>query len=383
MSTQEKIRVLHLGSPGGLFGAERWILSLIRELNPAAVHSVVGVINDAHYTEIALCTEASKSGFDVCEIHAPGRLNVAAISRLRRLLQDMQIDIVHTHFYKTDIVGYFATRGTRCKIVSTPHGWDNRPSRSLWLYQNLSRLFFPFLDAVAPLSDGLYAELAKIPGMERKLRLIANAVDIGEVESETRVDAGLQELKNKGKFIIGYIGRLSEAKELETLLETMAHHGHAAWELVLVGSGEHSDALETMADQLHLDDRVHFTGFRADRLALLRGFDTFVLPSRSEGIPRCVMEAMAAGVPVIATDIAGCRALIDDRENGLLFPVGDARALAQCIRQVEGGEIDGAGLARNARRRIREDYSAARMARQYETLYSAVVSASLRSGTAG
>ena len=375
---------MHLGSPGGLFGAERWILSLIRELNPAAVHSVVGVINDAHYPEIALCIEASKSGFDVCEIRAPGRLNVTAIARLRRLLHDMQIDIVHTHFYKTDIVGYFATRGTRCRIVSTPHGWDNRPSRSLWLYQNLSRLFFPFLDAVAPLSDGLYAELAKIPGMKGKLRLIANAVDIGEVENETRVDADLRELKkkNKGKFIIGYVGRLSEAKELETLLEMMARYARATWELVLVGSGEHSDALTRMADRLHLNDRVHFTGFRADRLALLRGFDVFVLPSRSEGIPRCVMEAMAAGVPVIATDIAGCRALIDSQEHGLLFPVGDARALAQFIRQLEDGEIDAGELARNARRRIREDYSAARMARQYEALYSAVVSTSLRSGTA-
>jgi len=121
---------------------------------------------------------------------------------------------------------------------------------------------------------------------------------------------------------------------------------------------------------LGISDRIHFYGFRSDRLAFLKGFDVFVLPSRSEGIPRCLMESMAAEVPVIATDIPGCRNLIDGENTGLLFPMNDSEALGNRIRKLSHAEDLRMTLGQNAKAYLEKHYSASRMAREYEKLYS-------------
>ena len=120
---------------------------------------------------------------------------------------------------------------------------------------------------------------------------------------------------------------------------------------------------------LGISERTHFLGFRKDRLALLKGLDVFVLPSRLEGIPRCLMEAMAAGVPVIASDIPGCNDLVIDHETGILFPVNDAQALAEKVRELAVNHALRGSLAKAAREFVEQNFSATRMAREYESLY--------------
>ncbi|MBG0780560.1 MAG: glycosyltransferase, partial [Desulfotignum balticum] len=122
---QRPIRVLQLGSPAGLYGAERWILALVRHLDPAKVESVVGVIkDDPGKADPPLIREAAALGFQTVTINAPGRINLSAVRRLRQYIFANKIDILHTHWYKTDMIGFLAVMGTRCKIISTPHGWS-------------------------------------------------------------------------------------------------------------------------------------------------------------------------------------------------------------------------------------------------------------------
>lgn len=370
---KHKLNVLHLGSPSGLYGAERWILALVAYLDPELVESTVGVINDQEYLQIPLCKAAEARGIRTVTFDGFGKVNLAVLKRLREYIIEEQIDIVHTHFYKTDLLGLMAARGTDCRVISTPHGFASRPSRRLWLYENVGKLVFPFMDVVVPLSNALFEALTKIPGMRRNMKLIENGVDVREASAERPIADELGVLKNQGKFVIGYIGRLEAGKDLETLLRAMAEDDHPDWHAALVGEGAHRVQLEKLAKQLGLVDKVSFFGFREDRLAFLAGFDIFVLPSRSEGIPRCLMEAMASRVPVIASDIPGCRNLVDGSTTGLLFKVGNEHELEQRITGLQQSNALRKSLADEARRFVERKYSCERMAREYEDLYKQLV----------
>lgn len=369
----QKTRVLHLGNPLGLYGAERWILALVRHLDTATVDSVVGVIlDDAGQSSAALCERAAEYGFRTVQIKAPGRLSRGAVGQLREYIVGNDIDVLHTHGYKTDLIGLLAVRGTRCRIVSTPHGWSTDAGLKLQCYEWLDRLAFRFMDAVAPLSPDLHAGLAALPGLGRRLVLIPNGVDLAEI-GETGA-AAVESLPGAGpgEFVFGYVGQLIQRKRVDTLIDafgSLAMDGARLW---IVGEGDARQELEAQARRSAAADRIHFFGFRDDRIALLKHFDAFVLPSSLEGIPRCLMEAMGAGVAVIATRIPGCTDIVSHEETGLLFDCGNERQLRDAMGALANDVTLRQRLVDNAGRRVRADYSAEAMARRYEALYAAL-----------
>jgi len=367
------IKVLHLGSPSGLYGAERWIISLISHLDSVRIESLVGAVNDGGYDDVPLCRMAQSRGFESVVIQGHGKVNLGAVRELRQFLIANRIDILHTHFYKADLIGLLAARGTNCLVMTTPHGWAVRPSPSLWVYERLTKLCFSFMDAVVPLSTGLMQSLKWTPGLSGKMTLIENAVDLSEAKQDCALDAELAALRASGKFILGYVGRLDAGKDLETLLRAMAGDHHPQWHAVLVGAGEHGGQLRALVAELGVADRVTFTGYREDRMTFLKGFDVFVLPSLSEGTPRCLMEAMAAGIPIVASDIPGCRNLVDGSSTGLLFPVGDERALRERVVELSESAERRASIVDSARQFIEAKFSCERMAREYELLYENLI----------
>ena len=369
MSLIKPIKVLQLGSPSGLYGAERWILALIKYLDPQQVVSVVGVIKDDPYQDGKLCQEAEEQGFQSVQFQAYGRVNLSIIQQVRKYLVDEKIDILHTHFYKTDIIGTLATRGISCKIISTPHGWSKNIDIKLWCYEMLDRMFFPFMDAVVPLSEELCSPLNKFPILNRKLHLILNGVDLSEVSSSQLIHADILQSKKAGEFIIGYIGQLIPRKGIDVLISALKIVKNVKWKLFLVGEGDQRKELQLLSKNLGVDEHVKFVGFQKDRLDYLRGFDLFVLPSRLEGIPRCLMEAMVARVPVIASDIPGCNDLITHEENGLLFKLDDVKSLSSYIDKVAGSQALREQYARKALGVVTEKYSAKRMAEEYSSLF--------------
>jgi glycosyltransferase involved in cell wall biosynthesis len=364
-----RIRVLQLGSSTGLYGAERWILALCRHLPPAKVESIIGVIKDSPGDTPALCVEAERLGMRTHVFESHGRMSRRAIGQLRNFIRDHGIDILHTHGYKTDVIGFLAARRTSCRTVSTPHGWSAGAGIKVQLYEWLDRLAFRFFDAVVPLSADLHEGLLRLPGLASRLRLIQNGVDLTEIDSVAEGAPELHAWKSRGDMIAGYIGQLIARKGLDTLLRAFSKLDIAGKRLCIVGEGPERLELERLAGQLGVADRVRFFGFRNDRIALMKHFDVFVLPSRLEGIPRCVLEAMASRVPVVASDIPGCRTLVKDGVTGMLFPVGDDRALATKLQALLANEPMRASLADKAYALVRGDYSAETMAEKYTGLY--------------
>jgi len=374
----QPIRVLHLGSPTGLYGAERWILALARHLPPGRVESCVAVIKDSPELEAPLCREAARLGLPTRIFTAYGKLSLPAIGQIRAFIRENGIDIVHSHGYKTDLIGRLASWGTRCKTVVTPHGWSINAGTALKLYEALDRMVFQFVDAVVPLSEDLHRGLVRVPGMRRRLRLIENGVDLADIDAAYEVPPQLQRWRREGAFVIGYIGQLITRKRIDTLLHAFRDLPVTHKYLCIVGDGPQRAELERLASKLGISEQVTFFGFRQDRLELLRGFDVFVLPSELEGIPRCLMEAMSAAVPVIASNIPGCRDIVVEGVTGLLFVPGDEGALTGKLTQLAQEPSLRERLGRAASSKIRETHSAEAMARRYVTLYEELLGVGAR-----
>jgi glycosyltransferase involved in cell wall biosynthesis len=363
------IRVLHLGSPTGLYGAERWILALVRHLPPSRVASFVAVIKDAPELQAPLCAHASRYGLRTLVVESFGKFSFSAIPKLRRFILDNEIEVLHTHGYKSDILGCLAACGTQCKRLTTPHGWSLNAGVKLQLYEALDRLCFYLMDCVAPLSGDLHVGLARMPGMRQKLHLIENGMDLSELDIPTEPPHLLQQWRAEGDIVIGYVGQLIRRKRIDTLIQAFQQIDVAPKRLCIIGDGPQRAELEQLAAAVGGRERITFLGYRDDRIALLKGLDLFVLPSELEGIPRCLMEAMAVGVPVITSDIPGCRDLVEQEVTGLLFRSGDASELArQMIRLIKDERLRGK-IANQGRQLMRETRSAATMAQSYLELY--------------
>lgn len=368
------VRVLQLATAGPLYGAERWILALMNNLDPAAAACELAVLDDMPGIEPPLLAAARHDGLTGHAIPCAGRVDMGAVRALRRLIRERAIAIVHTHGYKADVMALLAVRGTSARTLATPHGWSEQATRAVAAYERLDRAIFGLFDAVAPLSPELCADVRRNRFAARKLHYIPNGVDLTEIDAARAAVAALPPIG--GAPVIGYVGQLIARKDIETLLHAFARWSRADARLVLVGDGDGRARLEDIARDLGIADRTTFTGFTPARLEWMARFDAFVLPSRKEGIPRCLMEAMALGVPVIASDIPGNRELIEPGVTGLSFAVGDVDALRDAFDRLfaEGADAFRTGLAQAGRDHVEQGFSGRSMARGYERLFAQMTS---------
>lgn len=206
--------------------------------------------------------------------------------------------------------------------------------------------------------------------------MIHNGVDLDEIDAEANIAGEIESWRSEGYFIIGYIGQIIARKGLTVLLEAFAKLEIPRKKLIILGEGDQRQELEVMAKNLHVKNEVTFFGFRDDRLRFLKGFDVFVLPSRLEGIPRCLMEAMVAQVSVIASNISGCIDLIKHEQTGLLFELDNVESLIKNLIQYMNPDLR-RKLGQAGRGFIIENYSASLMAYKYQNLYRQVLSNSV------
>ncbi|GAB6162226.1 glycosyltransferase family 4 protein [Desulfothermus naphthae] len=364
-----RLNILQLGSPTGLFGAERWILALIKYLDKSKFNIHVAAIKDHPCLEVPLCREAKSLGFSTKIFEAYGRFNFSAVKQVKKFILENNIHIIHTHAYKQDIIGILASISTRCKTITTPHGWSKKADFKLMVYETINKLIFPFFDAVVPLSEELYKSCLKIPFLREKLHLIKNGVDIEEVKNTKDIAQEILKLKENKVLIIGYIGQLIPRKGLDILLSALKDLREIDWHLFIIGEGKEKNRLISMSKEFGIDSKIHFTGFREDRLSFLKGFDIFVLPSRLEGIPRCLMEAGGMGIPIIASRIPGCMDIVINNKTGLLFTPEDPLSLKNAILKLGYDDDFRKQLGQNASLFIEKKYSAKKMAKEYEELY--------------
>jgi glycosyltransferase involved in cell wall biosynthesis len=168
--------------------------------------------------------------------------------------------------------------------------------------------------------------------------------------------------------LIGSVGRLDNQKGFDVLLEALALSGREDIHLLLVGSGREEASLRRQAARLNLYDRVHFAGYRRDVPKLLQLLQVYVQPSRFEGMPNALLEAMAAGTPVVATEVDGNRELIEDGVHGWLVPPGNPRALARAVEAALKDPPEARRRAAAAKERVAEKFRVESMIKAWEEI---------------
>lgn len=372
MATDQKVKVLQFICPTGLFGAERWILALAKYFVSHPEIDCRLVISQEHPDQnIAVYDKFRELGLTAYKVPMRGKFDPFGIWRLAKLLKKEKIDIIHTHGYKSDILGLLAARISRKKIVATPHGFENVKDLKLQLFIKLGCMALKRCDAVAPLSDELQNDMSRIKMNPEKVHLITNGVDLDEVES-VRSSSGLPSKEFAGdEKIIGYVGQLAFRKNIDALINTfdLLYKERQDVRLLLIGDGPLRKDLEQKAQLLESGSHIEFLGYRDDRLQYVKQMDIFCMTSSLEGIPRCVMEAMAMGTPAVAFQIPGIDKLIIDKETGLLAPYGDIKALVRGWQMILSDQEFAAQIGTVGRRHILDNFSARRMADEYTALY--------------
>ena len=370
----KKINILQFICPTGFYGAERWILALSRFLPEDKVRSDLAVTLEDNSKDLELVRVFRQNYGQAFEIPMSGRFDLGVINKLVKLIKDREIDVIHTHGYKSDILGVLAARKAGIKCVVTPHGFENVKDPKLRFFIWLGCKAMGFADRVVPLSPQLMEDSRRVGVKDNKLVYIQNGVDLSEVDAQRQQENPIKSTSDEKR--IGFVGQMISRKNIFDILDIFENLStkHDNLRLIFVGDGDQRSELEAYAKKLGSCDKIDFLGFRDDRLELLQSFDLFVMTSTLEGIPRCLMEACAMGVPVAAYDIPGIDQLITHEETGLLAPLKDKDTLYTYWEKLLLDRQYATHLAENARQYVQTHYSANRMANEYFDLFKQLTS---------
>ncbi len=287
---------------------------------------------------------------------APHPTDLPAVLAVRRLALDGAFDIIHGHSSKGGMIARLAALRTACAAVYTPHAIStldptlDRAKR--WLYAAGERALAPLGAAIVAVSS---AERAHIVGLgidPDKVVLIPNAVDPPNLadRGQARALIGL----GPRDVAIGFVGRLTRQKAIDLMIEGFAavHRQLPDTRLVVVGDGELEASARARAMTSGCAAQIHWMGAIEAR-AVMCGFDMLALPSRYEGASYVALEAAAAALPVVATDVGGVRDAVVDGETGLIVPPEDPMRLTEALRRLAGDSDLRAGFAAAAAARIR------------------------------
>lgn len=362
--------VLHLSGALGFFGAEQVIATLARHADRLQWHPVVACLLDPRCEESDMLRAVRSCGIETAEFHLRGRYDPQGIRELHAFLSQRRVSVLHCHGYKSDGYGLLAACGLPIARICTVHGWTSQ-TLALRVYEAADKwVFLRGYHRLIAVSGPIKRELLRCGYPASKIAVVPNGVDLSRFP--------LRQVRSDGPLpipfdreIIGSVGRLSGEKGQAYLLlaavRILRERPRAI--LVLVGEGRAESALRAQAAGLGIADRVLFVGLRRDVPQLLPQFDVFVLPSLREGLPMAALEAMAVGVPVVATAVGDVPRLVTAGETGFLVPPADPDALAVAILRTLADPQSSGRRACAARALVERDYSAHAMAARTEAVY--------------
>lgn len=358
-----RIRILSVCPQLTAQGAERQLLHFCRQADPERMEVRVIYYERGDGLRPAL----EQSGIAVTHVD---RQQVGAwglLKALRREIRQWRPDVLDCRLPSAYRFGRLAALGVGVPVVIAQERTVAKGSAARRLFDRmLNRWTDAWIGNAKAVAEHLIGDLHVAPD---RVHVIYNGVDADHFRQAARLPL-LEHLRETGHRIVLSLGSLSSSKNQELFLRVCHRLGQEFPDLVFVlcGEGPRRPLLETRAAELALADRCHFLGRQEDVAPVLAAANLLIQTSDYEGLPNAVLEAMAAGVPVVATDAGGTRELITDGVEGFLVPVGGEDDLvARAARLLSDGAL-AAGFADRARRKAREQFSLEAMSRAYADL---------------
>ncbi len=362
-------KVLHIAKVTGIHGTEKHLLSLLPELNRN--HEIIFIILTEHGSPVSDYFDLlKKQGIKAYNIIIRFDIDLFCFCKLFFLIKKLKPWLVHTHLIHGDIYGIAAAwlAGTE-RIVSTKHNDDS--FRRNMLLRSVNSFLNRRADRIIAISKWVCSFVCEVEGVPTgKVKTIHYG--LGQSETASHGKPFREEMGFSGsEIVLGIIARLVEQKGHCYLIEAFAKafEKNRHIRLLIVGEGELKKPLENLVQKKHLEGVIIFTGYRNNINDILGALDIFVHPSLWEGFGLAILEAMAMGKPVVATNISAIPELVEAGVTGLLVPPKDINSLADAVVRLSQDEGMRKKLGQNARQRSRKLFSFEIMVEKTEKLY--------------
>ena len=341
------LRILHVLAPQAAGGLER-VVELLAGGMTERGHAVAAVVLlDATGPTPPIVEALEASGVAVTIVRAPPRYYWREIRAASDAARSFEADVVHTHGYRADVVGYVMRRGRTPRLVSTVHGFIGGDRKNRF-YEWLDRLVLRRFDAVIAVSAALHERMVRSGLNPRRVSLIENGV--GRIQALDRgVARGALGL-SPDQPCIGWIGRMTVEKGADLLVEALGPLATAGTEVVLIGDGPERLEVEKRAGP-----GFRFPGRVRDAGRYIAAFDVLALSSRTEGTPMVLLEAMQAGVPVAAFGVGGVPSVLEG-EVGWLVPAEDVHGLRASVQAILANPEEARRRVERGRIRVHERF---------------------------
>ncbi len=363
------LRILHVTAPARTGGLES-VVRLLAKGQQAAGHrvtvaAVVGTEEGDHPFVSALSADRIES----LAIRLGAKSYVREWRRIRAVCVASKPDIVHTHGYRSDVIAGLAAGASHAKRVTTVHGFtggDLKNRLNEWAQVRSYRRF----DAVVSVSGAIASRLTESGVRDKLIHTIPNAIDQRR-KLESRFDARRRLGLADEEFVIGWVGRMSHEKGLDVLIDALATIGKP-FKAIFVGDGPDRTLLQGRARAVGADSSIVWAGVLPDAASIFAAFDTFVLSSRTEGIPIVLLEAMRASVPIVSTRVGGVPEMLGENE-AFLVETSRPDLVAAAIDTVAREPANALSRATMARARLERDFTVEPWVDRYDAVYRAVL----------
>jgi glycosyltransferase involved in cell wall biosynthesis len=363
-------------------GSDRVSLNFIKNVNRERFEIVPVLLTRPWEADNTFVQELEGARYPVLKVpvalrprnEGPDRLRIIRCLRMMRsILTNDSFDLVHAHGYFADIVSIPVAKALSVPVVSTCHGFISNDLK-LRAYNSLDRFILRFADKVIAVSDEIKQQLVRSGIEGRRIEVLLNAVHAhprGEQASAHR--AAKRKFLNvrDSEWIVGYIGRLSPEKGVKNLIRagSMLVESGAPLKIVIIGDGPELPELTALVDQCGLASRVIFVGFQSDTSSWMPALDVLCLPSFTEGTPMSLLEAMAHGLPVVASAVGGIPSIIQSGHNGILVSPNQPEELSQALARLFEDDSLRKRVSEGALKTIEKDHNIDQWTRRIEDQY--------------
>jgi len=343
----------------GLAGAETMVENLSCGLAAEGCDVLVISFFDLH---TAITERIENRGIKIKYLGKKRGFDPSIISKMRKIIKAYQPDVIHTHRYVLPYA-FLASMGFKAKRVHTVHNVAQKEQTKVG--KNINRVLFRYFNVVpVALSKEIQRTIQEVYGLpDNRIPVVFNGIDLSRCivkESYARKDT----------FTVLHIGRFMDVKNHELLLRSFARfkEQHSDARLQLLGDGELKENMMQLAGQLNITDAVEFAGLQSNVYPWLHNADVFILPSKFEGMPMTLIEAMGTGLPIIASNVGGIPDMLSSQKEALLIEPKEEKII-EALEMVYSDTKKREYWGRNALQRS-SLFSSQAMARKYLQLYS-------------